>query len=374
MSEARRGIAAYERELRQSRQAARELVALAVPATVVRSALELDADLELAKAQPGDRQVGLDARAPERDSRAARKLEAAAAPRRRGLGGAGIEQAMADQGVGDEMIEDLLEALEPAQRPRHAGERLVVVSGARAQVIEAQERGPHVPLQVGLARDFERSFEVRARPRIIGQPHVAGQRVPDHHQVLALVALVADAPRQLQRALVARDRGRRLVIVVVRLAAPVIGLHRDQVREAEALADPDCLGVKPDGLAVAAVAPRDRAQGVERIGGGALGEREKARDAVIQLGMAYRRADDYERATECLTQALAESRAMRDERHAADTLYHLGTVAWSNSRNREAIGFHAEAVGICERLGLADLVAVQAYHGRGEAHYNNAER
>lgn len=105
----------------------------------------------------------------------------------------------------------------------------------------------------------------------------------------------------------------------------------------------------------------------------AHGEREKARDAVIQLGMAYRRADDYERATQCLTQALAESRAMRDERHAADTLYHLGTVAWSNSRNREAIGFHGEAVEICERLGLADLVAVQAYHGRGEAHYNNAE-
>src|SRR6185295_3386200 len=105
----------------------------------------------------------------------------------------------------------------------------------------------------------------------------------------------------------------------------------------------------------------------------ARGEREKARDAVIQLGMAYRRADDYERATQCLTQALAESRAMRDERHAADTLYHLGTVAWSNGRNREAIGFHAEAVAICERLGLADLVAVQAYHGRGEAHHNNAE-
>jgi tetratricopeptide (TPR) repeat protein len=105
----------------------------------------------------------------------------------------------------------------------------------------------------------------------------------------------------------------------------------------------------------------------------ARGEREKARDAVIQLGMAYRRADDYERATQCLTYALAESRAMRDERHAADTLYHLGTVAWSNGRNREAIGFHGEAVEICERLGLSDLVAVQAYHGRGEAHYNNAE-
>ncbi|TAK81690.1 MAG: tetratricopeptide repeat protein [Betaproteobacteria bacterium] len=89
--------------------------------------------------------------------------------------------------------------------------------------------------------------------------------------------------------------------------------------------------------------------------------------------MAYRRADDYEQATQCLTQALAESRAMNDERHAADTLYHLGTVAWSNSRNREAIAFHREAVEICERLGLTDLIAVQAYHGRGEAHYNNLE-
>jgi len=57
------------------------------------------------------------------------------------------------------------------------------------------------------------------------------------------------------------------------------------------------------------------------------GEREMTRDALIQLGMAYRRADQYEEATACLTEALAESRAMNDERHAADTLYHLGTVA-----------------------------------------------
>lgn len=105
----------------------------------------------------------------------------------------------------------------------------------------------------------------------------------------------------------------------------------------------------------------------------ARGDREKARDALIQLGMAYRRADDYEQATQCLTRALADSRAMNDERRVADTLYHLGTVAWSDCRNREAIAFHQEAVEICERLGLADLVAVQAYHGRGEAHYNNLE-
>jgi tetratricopeptide (TPR) repeat protein len=105
----------------------------------------------------------------------------------------------------------------------------------------------------------------------------------------------------------------------------------------------------------------------------ARGDREKARDAVIQLGMAYRRADDYGQATQCLTQALSESRALNDERRAADTLYHLGTVAWSDCRNREAIAFHQEAVEICERLRLTDLVAVQAYHGRGEAHYNNLE-
>ena len=103
------------------------------------------------------------------------------------------------------------------------------------------------------------------------------------------------------------------------------------------------------------------------------GEREKTRDALVQLGMAYRRADAYEEATACLTEALAESRAMNDERHAADTLYHLGTVAWSTGLNHQAIAFHQQAVEICERTGFADLVAVQAYHGRGEAHFANVE-
>ena len=105
----------------------------------------------------------------------------------------------------------------------------------------------------------------------------------------------------------------------------------------------------------------------------ARGERAKVRDGLIQLGMTYRRADDYERATACLNQALAECRAMHDERRAADTLYHLGTVMWSDCRNREAIAHHEEAVAICERLGLTDLVAVQAYHGRGEAHFSDLE-
>jgi len=105
----------------------------------------------------------------------------------------------------------------------------------------------------------------------------------------------------------------------------------------------------------------------------ARGDRGKARDALIQLGMTYRRGDDYGQAIACLTQALQECRAMNDERRAADTLYHLGTVMWSDCRNREAIEYHQQAVEISERLALTDLVAVQAYHGRGEAHFNNLE-
>jgi tetratricopeptide (TPR) repeat protein len=64
---------------------------------------------------------------------------------------------------------------------------------------------------------------------------------------------------------------------------------------------------------------------------------------------------------------------MNDVRRAADTLYHLGTVTWSTGLNDQAIGFHHQAVEICEQAGFDDLVAVQAYHGRGEAHYANAE-
>jgi len=102
------------------------------------------------------------------------------------------------------------------------------------------------------------------------------------------------------------------------------------------------------------------------------GERAKTRDALIQLGMAYRHADQYEEATVCLTEALRESRLMNDERHAADTLYHLGTVAWSTGKNSQAIGFHQQAVEICERAGFTDLVAVQAWHGRAAAHFEAA--
>ena len=105
----------------------------------------------------------------------------------------------------------------------------------------------------------------------------------------------------------------------------------------------------------------------------ARGERDHTRDALVQLGMAYRRADAYDDATACLSEALAESQATHDDHQAADTLYHLGTVAWSTGRNDRAIEFHRQAVELCERHGYSDLVAVQAYHGRGEAHFANAE-
>ena len=105
----------------------------------------------------------------------------------------------------------------------------------------------------------------------------------------------------------------------------------------------------------------------------ALGDHAHARDVLIQLGMAYRRADAYEQAVACLDEALTVSRATDDERHVADTLYHLGTVAWSNGRNDLAITYHQQAVDICERLALTDLIAVQAFHGRGEAHFANAK-
>jgi tetratricopeptide (TPR) repeat protein/DNA-binding XRE family transcriptional regulator len=147
--------------------------------------------------------------------------------------------------------------------------------------------------------------------------------------------------------------------------------HPESLSEQQRLAIYERRGVArtQSGQTQGAVADIRRVINALRAGG----EREKTRDALIQLGMAYRRADQYEEATACLNEALAESRSMNDEHHATDTLYHLGTVAWSTGHNDQAIIFHQQAVDICERTGCADLVAVQAYHGRGEAHFANAE-
>jgi len=61
--------------------------------------------------------------------------------------------------------------------------------------------------------------------------------------------------------------------------------------------------------------------------------------------------------------------------------YYVGNNEWTaDSRYardfgeiEQAIQFHRQAVDICEHTGFTDLVAVQAYHGRGEAHFANAE-
>jgi tetratricopeptide (TPR) repeat protein/transcriptional regulator with XRE-family HTH domain len=154
-------------------------------------------------------------------------------------------------------------------------------------------------------------------------------------------------------------------------AVTLADAHPDAMEEQERLALIEQRGVARAmaGQTAGAVADFERVIDVAR----GRGENERVRNLLIELGMTYRRADAYEQATGCLNEALAASRAMGDDRHAADTLYHLGTVAWSNGRNRHAIQYHQEAVEICERLGLSDLVAVQAFHGRGEAHFANAE-
>jgi hypothetical protein len=88
-----------------------------------------------------------------------------------------------------------------------------------------------VPLQIRALRDLERGFELRARLMVIAEAHVAGRCVSDHHEVLRLIAPVTDAACQLDRSLVATDRGRVLEVEEMRFAAPVIRLHGDEVAE-----------------------------------------------------------------------------------------------------------------------------------------------
>ena len=109
-----------------------------------------------------------------------------------------------------------------------------------------------MPLQVGGTRDVERRLEVRHGARVVAEPLGPDAGVPDHHQVLGLVALVADAAGKLERARVALDRRRGLRVREVRLAAAVVGLHRDEIGESRALADLDRLLVESDRLVVAA--------------------------------------------------------------------------------------------------------------------------
>jgi tetratricopeptide (TPR) repeat protein len=78
-------------------------------------------------------------------------------------------------------------------------------------------------------------------------------------------------------------------------------------------------------------------------------------------------ADQLDDATEYLTAALELCRAQGDQHSLADVLHHLGTVAWSAGNNFHASLYHQEALELCARLQVEDLVMVQALHGRAEA-------
>ena len=98
-----------------------------------------------------------------------------------------------------------------------------------------------------------------------------------------------------------------------------------------------------------------------------MGDRIWERAALIGLGQMYRKTGRGEDAALHLSQALMSARAGGDARVIADTLYHIGTVTWDEGDNAQCMAYHQEAVDISRRLGLRDLVAVQAVHGLGEA-------
>lgn len=97
------------------------------------------------------------------------------------------------------------------------------------------------------------------------------------------------------------------------------------------------------------------------------GDRVRLHTASSILGQVYRMADQLDEATKYLTAALEICRAEGDQHSLANVLHHLGTVAWSAGNNFHASLYHQEALEICARLGIEDIVTVQALHGRAEA-------
>ncbi len=98
-------------------------------------------------------------------------------------------------------------------------------------------------------------------------------------------------------------------------------------------------------------------------------DRSREQSLLVRLGFLYRTADRLEEAIECLKDGLQVARQHDDLRAVADTLYHLGTVAWTEGDNVAALRYQQEAVDICRQLGLKDVVAVQALHGLAEAQH-----
>jgi predicted ATPase len=103
------------------------------------------------------------------------------------------------------------------------------------------------------------------------------------------------------------------------------------------------------------------------------GDAQRERALLIRLGQVYRKSENLELAVQHFDQALELARAGGDQRAIADTLYHLGTVTWDQANIKQTKRHHQEAVEICRKLDLSDIVAVQAYHGLGEATYASAQ-
>ena len=103
------------------------------------------------------------------------------------------------------------------------------------------------------------------------------------------------------------------------------------------------------------------------------GDTTRQRELLIEVGHACRKADRLEQAIDSLTRALGLARHAGDESAEADILYHLGTISFSAGDMHQASKYHQAAVEICDRLGNVNLVAVQAYHGRGEAYFSSGQ-
>ncbi len=99
----------------------------------------------------------------------------------------------------------------------------------------------------------------------------------------------------------------------------------------------------------------------------AAGDATWERDLLIRLGQLYRKIEQHNEAIHYLNKVVHFSRQNGNLRGVADALYHMGTVAWDEGDNAQARLYHQEAVDIAHKLGLRDVVAVQAHHGLGES-------
>jgi hypothetical protein len=199
-------VAPAERDRGQSFETPRRQIALAAAARPFERVLQRRLDVLAPKPGPRDRAVRFDANAPEIDAAFAAERETALHVLERLLVQVEIEEKVADEIIGDELVAHLLQALEPAQGFQHAGPRYAVVPGAGTHVIEPEQRGTYMPLQVRRARNLERLIEVRQGTRVVSEPFGPGVGMPDHHQVLGLVALVSDVACELERPGEALDR------------------------------------------------------------------------------------------------------------------------------------------------------------------------